>query len=609
MATQFGTNGNDRLMGTAEGDALFGNLGDDLLAGGAGDDFLDGGEGDDQLDGGDGNDVLLAGAGNDLILTGQGQDFVDAGAGDDRVLGGDGSNVIFGGSGNDRVFAGAGDDFISGGDGNDNLLGGSGSDLLFGGTGEDNLDGGLGDDLLFGEDGNDNIRGGNGRDLLFGGNGVDAILGEAGDDQIFAGDGNDSVDGDTQLRFYLLGNNNSLIVTDPGQLNQTQTLSISGLPPGVQLQGLDRRPADNLLYSIGSDNRIYKLDFFSRAATAVSTLNSSFFDGANSGVGFDFNPVPNRLRLVADTDRNFRINVDTGMVADNDAIVPGIQADGQLRYLADDVAAGQNPTIVAVAYTNNVAGATTTILYGIDSDRNTLIRFDAPNSGTLRTVGSLGFDVGPDASFDILSDLTGVINVAVLVSNGIAYQVDLATGQSASLGAIGTQIQPFSGFTIALVPDAMQSGDDAIFGGNGDDALNGNLGNDAIYGESGNDRIIGSSGDDLLVGGDGADAFIFQSIRSFQSSDFGRDVILDFQAGVDRIVLSQTSFGPLTAASLAIVADDWAVEGSSGAIVYSQGSGQLFYNQNGTGSGLGTGAVLAQLNGDPMLSSADFVFA
>jgi Ca2+-binding RTX toxin-like protein len=609
MATQFGTNDTDRLIGTSESDALFGNLGDDLLAGGGGDDFLDGGDGADQLDGGDGNDVLFAGDGNDLIVTGNGQDFVDAGAGDDRVLGGDDSNVIFGGSGNDRVFGGAGDDFISGGDGTDSLLGGSGSDLLFGGAGSDNLDGGVGDDLLFGDDGNDNIRGGNGRDLLFGGDGIDAILGEAGDDLIFAGDGNDSVDGDSQLRFYLLGADNTVVVVDPGQLGQAQTLRIAGLPAGVQLQGIDRRPADNLLYSVGTDNRIYQLDVFSGAATAVSTLNSLFFEGATFGVGFDFNPVPNRLRLVADTDRNFRINVDTGLVADNDAIAPGIQADGPLRYVADDSAVGQNPTIVAVAYTNNVAGATSTILYGIDSDRNTLIRFDAPNAGTLRTVGLLGFDVAPDASLDILSDFSGAINVAVLVSNGIAYQVDLATGQSAALGAIGSQPQSFRGFTIALVPDPTQSGDDAIFGGNGDDVLNGNLGNDAIYGESGNDRILGGSGDDLLVGGDGADAFIFQSIRSFQSSDFGRDVILDFHAGVDKLVLSQTSFGPLTAASLAIVTDDWAVEGSSGAIVYSQGSGQLFYNQNGSGAGLGTGAVLAQLNGSPTLSSSDFVFA
>jgi Ca2+-binding RTX toxin-like protein len=609
MATQFGTPGNDQLIGGADGDALFGVLGDDLLAGGGGNDFLDGGEGDDQLNGGAGDDAIFGGLGNDVIVTGSGQDFVDAGAGDDRILGGEDSNSLFGGQGNDQIVAGAGDDFVTGNEGNDSLLGGSGNDLLFGGSGEDNLDGGMGNDLLFGEAGNDNLRGGNGQDLLFGGDGIDALLGEAGDDLIFAGDGNDSVDGDAQLRFYLLGANNSLIIVDPGQLGQSQTLTIAGLPSGVQLLGLDRRPADNLLYSVGSDNQLYRLDAFSGAATAIAPLNSPFFEGATAGVGFDFNPVPNRLRLVADSDRNFRINVDTGMVADNDAVAPGIQADGSLRYLPEDAAAGLNPAIVAVAYTNNVAGATSTVLYGIDSDRNTLIRFDAPNAGTLRTVGSLGFDVGADAAFDILSDFSGAINVAVLVSNGVAYQVDLATGRSAPLGPIGSQAQSFQGFTIALVADASQSASDAIFGGNGDDILNGNLGDDAIYGESGNDRLIGGTGNDLLVGGDGGDAFIFQSIRSFQSGDFGRDIVLDFQTGVDKLVLSQTTFGPLTAASLAIVANDSLAAESSGAIVYSQASGQLFYNQNGTGSGLGSGAVFAQVNGNPTLSSSDFVFA
>jgi Domain of unknown function (DUF4394) len=69
-----------------------------------------------------------------------------------------------------------------------------------------------------------------------------------------------------------------------------------------------------------------------RNATLVSTLNTPFFNpgDALAGIGFDFNPVPDRLRLVGSNDRNFSINVDTGAVADSNPDQAGIQHDGSL---------------------------------------------------------------------------------------------------------------------------------------------------------------------------------------------------------------------------------------------------------------------------------------
>jgi Ca2+-binding RTX toxin-like protein len=574
-------------------DRLFGNGGNDLINGDLGDDFIEGGQG---------NDLILAGDGNDSAF-GQG--------GNDTLLGQSGNDQLEGGSGRDNLIGDNGNDILRGGNDNDGLIGGNGKDELQGNEGNDILDGGNQSDTLLAGKGNDNLRGGFGNDFVDGGADSDALLGEAGNDTLRGGNGNDSIDGDAFLRFYALGPNNTLFVVDPAQSAQPQVLQITGLPNGVQLQGLDRRPANNLLYSIGSDNNIYILDFFNGAATPVSTLNTPFFtpDNQPTGVGFDFNPVPDRLRLVGSNDVNFRINVANGMVADNDANTPGVQPDAMLNYVPGDVNAGQDPNIVAVAYSNNIPGVTTTTLFGIDSARDTLVRFDSPNAGTLVTIAPLGIDIQENAHFDILTSFSGEINIGVLVNGATIYQVDLTTGQVSVAGVLGDGTQSFTGFAIALVPDPTASSQDQLFGGSGNDFLSGNLGNDTIYGEGGNDILLGGPGDDLLFGGDGADSFTFQSIRPYQAADFGIDHLGDFQAGVDKLILSQTTFGLLTPAQIDFVANDTQARASAGTIVYSRSSGTVFFNADGTTPGFGTGGALTKLNGAPELTTDDFLFA
>ena len=87
--------------------------------------------------------------------------------------------------------------------------------------------------------------------------------------------------------------------------------------------------------------------------------------------GFAINPVVNRIRVVTATDVNLRVNPTTGATS----------VDGSLAYAAGDPGAGSNPLVTAVAYTNQVAGATTTILRGIHAARGTLVLLDPPNAG------------------------------------------------------------------------------------------------------------------------------------------------------------------------------------------------------------------------------------
>ncbi|MEO1291595.1 MAG: pre-peptidase C-terminal domain-containing protein [Pseudomonadota bacterium] len=84
-----------------------------------------------------------------------------------------------------------------------------------------------------------------------------------------------------------------------------------------------------------------------------------------------------------------------------------------------------------------------------------------------------------------------------------------------------------------------QNGNDRVFGGGGDDQLFGGAGNDhalagagddRVNGQLGNDILNGGAGDDLLHGGNGADRFVFEA-------GTGADVILDFQNGIDTILI------------------------------------------------------------------------
>ncbi len=241
--------------------------------------------------------------------------------------------------------------------------------------------------------------------------------------------------------FIALIDNNTLYAFNANNPVQAFSVGVTGIEG--TLLGIDTRPANGLIYGITTTNNIYSLDPQSLgftinangslnnirtpvtvAATLVSTLSQTFEGGTVSGV--DFNPVPDRLRLVGENNQNFRINVETGEVI----------VDGTLAFAADDPNGAVDPTISASGYTNSFAGTTSTQLYNIDTQLNTLLLQNPPNDGTLVTIGNLGVDFGNLAGFDIVSGMDGE-NAAFAVANSMLYSIDLMNGQATSLGMIG----------------------------------------------------------------------------------------------------------------------------------------------------------------------------
>ena len=265
---------------------------------------------------------------------------------------------------------------------------------------------------------------------------------------------------------YGLTNTNGFIQFDSATpQNPTFAVDqIGGLIPNDDLIGIDFRPANGLLYAVGTGGgaggsaRVYTIDLLSGVAMQVSELNMSL---NGSRFGFDFNPVPDRLRIVSNTDQNLRTNVDTGVTL----------KDTNLNYQAGDLFFGQNPNVIASAYTNSFLPSPRTSpgtqLYGIDSVRNTLVLQVNPNGGVLQTVGTLGVDVSQLAGFDIFFDPVTQTNIGYAALQNIAegvsrfYTIDLSTGLANPIGidlgdlvdgiAVAPSSVPESGNTLALL--------------------------------------------------------------------------------------------------------------------------------------------------------------
>lgn len=159
------------------------------------------------------------------------------------------------------------------------------------------------------------------------------------------------------------------------------------------------------------------------------------------------------------------------------------------------------------------------------------------------------------------------------------------------------------------------AGNDTLRGGAGNDQLYGENGNDSLIGGADRDTLAGGAGNDILTGAQGIDIFFYNTNKAFSAADIGVDTITDFSKGVDRFVLYKTTFTALSspanqsllAAEFRIVGSDALAGGSSADIVYSSATGKLFYNQNGTVAGFGTGGQFATLSSIPSLSATDFI--
>ncbi len=225
----------------------------------------------------------------------------------------------------------------------------------------------------------------------------------------------------------------------PGTL--LSDVAISGLATAVTPVGLDRRPSDGKLYMLTintgtSVGQLWTVDPYTGESTLVATLAADPSDLTSAytnlpfvgGYDIDFNPVPDRLRVVNSGDANIRVNPNNGLVT----------TDTDLNFGGGDEHSGADPAVTAIAYTNSTAGVSTTSLFGYDFTTNELVLHNPPNNGTLNTTGGgagvvatgsvndPGMDISPDGVAFLYANVTGTLR-------GL-FSLDLSTGAATLLG-------------------------------------------------------------------------------------------------------------------------------------------------------------------------------
>ena len=221
----------------------------------------------------------------------------------------------------------------------------------------------------------------------------------------------------------------------------TAPTDVTGLGTGENVVGIDTRPATGELYGLTDASRLVVINPDTGAATERAMLSTALPAGSSFGV--DFNPVPDRLRVVAANGVNLRIDPRAG-------ITPNVTTDVPLS-------GSSTANVTAVAYSNslrsaaeNVNSTASTALFGVDTTRDQLVRIGSdpasggscapvapalpdagnPNCGVVADVGALGVNLEAISAFEI----DGANGAALLAGSTAAatsaqlYTVNLATG-------------------------------------------------------------------------------------------------------------------------------------------------------------------------------------
>jgi Ca2+-binding RTX toxin-like protein len=565
----------ESLVGSAFDDVLVGWV-DDFLAAGA-DTVLEGGAGDDTLIGGFIGDTFNGGEGNDIaVLGGRRADYTitfDAATQTFLLTEPLGPAAPYDGVSRIKavetlqfadatvsvasLFAGSdGDDALTGTGNPDDLSGAAGNDVLVGLDADDRLDGGTGDDTLEGGAGNDNLLGGAGNDTLEGGEGDDALLAGEGNDTLSGGTGVNAVDGGAG----------------------TDTISYDNAAAAVRIDLMNRRAegagrTDTLL---GIENAIGSgYDDILIGHLTENTLVGGAGDDVLSdalGVGADILDGGEGNDTASYTDAS---TVSGGVKVDlaiggpqspqrGDAADTLISIENLIGSAGDDTLKGDggaNRLTGAVGADTLIGRAGDDVLdggAGLDTasyaESSTGVTIDLAIAGPQSTGEGadtlIGIENTTGSAFaDALlgtgerNILTGGAGDDLLAGRGGGDRLEGGEGVDTAsyVGAtarVSVDLSSASGWFPDIGDSDQLSGIENVIGTAFADTITGDAGSNALRGEAGNDTLGGGLGRDMLTGGAGNDIFDLNALAESGIGAGSRDLITDFQRGVDDIDLT-----------------------------------------------------------------------
>ncbi|MFN3868944.1 MAG: DUF4394 domain-containing protein [Hyphomicrobiaceae bacterium] len=215
---------------------------------------------------------------------------------------------------------------------------------------------------------------------------------------------------------------NTLVMIDAAKGTVGKSMTVKGVD---RLLGIDMRPADKKLYGVAADGTLVTIDTATGDTAKVSKLDKMLPEGVSAIV--DFNPVPDKLRLMGSDGTNLRVDPDSGKVT----------TDGSLAFEATDPNAGKSPNVTAAAYTNAHGKPEKSQMFDIDATLGALVQQTKPNDGTLKVIGMLGTNGAKQYAFDVATTADGK-NTAWLIADNVLHTVALDTGKATKIAELNT---------------------------------------------------------------------------------------------------------------------------------------------------------------------------
>jgi Ca2+-binding RTX toxin-like protein len=301
---------------------------------------------------------------------------------------------------------------------------------------------------------------------------------------------------------------------------------------------------------------------------------------------------------------DFETPLDAGR--DNVYDIALIASDGRLQSVPFAVAItvedhNDAPRITSdpISRVAEDGGAIAYIATAVDQDSGASVRWalfgdDAASfsidsmTGVVRFLTAPDFEAPADLDRDNIYDLVvAVSDDAASASQAIAIYVENAADPVVRVGTRFADTIAGDAKSDRLSGDGGSDllsglvGSDSLFGGGGADTMHGGDGDDSLAGESGNDSILGGAGNDTIDGGTGADTLgggRGRDVFFFANRAAGEDVLTDFTATLDSIMLSARGFGGGLRSGMDVDMGNRFTANETGLSSSAVGTGQFIYD-------------------------------
>ncbi len=403
---------------------------------------------------------------------------------------------------------------------------------------------------------NSTIHGGAGNDYISGGSYKDNILGDAGNDTIYGGAGNNTLTGGAGKDVFIYGGGNDLITDfniaeDKISLKSgtisAATLRSSDLVLKIGSGSLTVKNGKNKEITIGKN--IYYNNFIYDLKKTSATLGADFSGSLNSS---DYSSSVKNIDASNATE-----NLTISGNKQSNTIYGGAGNDSILGNAGNDSLNGGkgNDTLYGGAGNDTLTGGDGADIFVYSGGSDVITDFvnltdrislasGAVNSVTLKNSdmvfkigkGTLTFKNAKDKDITIgdktyNNNLTYNLNKTSLIFGATFKGTLNASDYSALVEEIDASATTKGVVIFGNAKDNTITGGngaDKIDGGSGADEIFGGKGNDSLNGGAGNDTLYGGAGNDTFNGGDGIDTFVYSA---------GKDVIKDYTAGQDKIIV------------------------------------------------------------------------